>query len=124
MQGVCISGYISINFTISIFKYIVVLLILNALTALINLLLVLNFLNIFYHHISYHQNVVFSLFITLSIFLINSAASLGLSTFFANSSISLHLICLLIIDSRNFSKILLLLALYILLVSSGLGPIN
>ena len=46
MQGVRILGYLSKSFTISILKFIVVLLILNSVTALVNLLFILNFLKI------------------------------------------------------------------------------
>ena len=123
MQDVCTLGYISINFTISFLKFIVVLLILSVLTALINLLLVLNLLNISPYWLAIDRRC-FLLFMRLTIFLINSAASSGLSTFFASSLIPLLSIGSLIIDSRNFSKILLLPALYVLLVSPGSNPMN
>ena len=63
----------------------------------------------------------FLLLIIISIFLINSTASSGLSTFFGNSSTPLLSICSDNRDSRNFSNIWFLLD-FVFLVPSD--PIN
>ena len=106
MHDFLILGYLSIKFTISLLKFMVVLLIYTSVTALTNLFFI-NFLNTipcWYASVK----ILFLLdLISLSIFLTNSAVSLGLSVFLidcSNPLLSISSSLLLMIDSRNFNN--------------------
>ena len=107
MHDFLILGYLSIKFTISILKFMVVLLIYTSVTALTNLLFFLNFLNTIPCWYASVKMLFLLDLISLSIFLTNSAASLGLSVFLidcSNPVLSISSSLLLMIDSRNFDN--------------------
>ena len=121
MDDFCILGYLSIKFTISISKFIVVLLILNSIKALTNLYIFLNSLNTILCWYANLKMLFLLHLISLSIFLTNSAALLGLSVFLidcSNPLVSISSSLLLMRDSRNFCNIWSLFNFGCFLVSS------
>ena len=107
MHDFLILGYLSIKFAISILKFMVVLLISNSVTVLTNLLFFLNFLNTIPCCCASVKVLFLLHLISLSVFLTNSAASLGLSIFLidcSNPLVSISSFLLLMRDSRNFNN--------------------
>ena len=102
MHDFLLLGYLLIKFTISILKFMVILLI-----SLANLLFFLNFLNTIPCWYASVKMLFLLHLISLSIFLTNSAASLGFSVFLidcSNPLVSISSSLLLMIDSRNFNN--------------------
>ena len=101
MQDFFIFGYVSMNFTMSTLKLILLLLIPNSVTALTNLLFILNFLKTFpcwYAHIK----MLFLLhLVSLSNFLTNSIASFRLFVVIINPSKPFASISSLLISQSN-----------------------
>ena len=120
MQDFLIPGYASVNFTMSTLKLIVVLLIPNSVTGLKNLYFALNFLNTFLCRYANVKMLFLLRLVSLSIFLSNLIASLGLSVVVINCSKPLASISslLLISESRSFSYTCSLLNLGYFLFSS------